>query len=252
MIHKKTVVTIPSLFHITTCISSVFFISSLCYLLILISDQFHTTTSTRTYALILQANSLEMVGLSNPIITTLNVLTLVVSLVAIVFATWLHLNSGATPCARGLQRPVFILGVLLLAVSLVGLVGSWRRISALLWTYLGLLLVFILGMMCFTVFTIVVTNKNVGRALSGKGYNEARLGDYSHWLQKYVVNAENWDEIKSCLVEINFCQNLAQDKGPQFYKNSVAATQVVNYIYTHSTLLHAHLLCCHYERLLLP
>nr|GMD35739.1 tetraspanin-8-like [Ipomoea batatas] len=166
-----------------------------------------------------------MVRLSNPIITTLNILTLLISLVAIAFATWLHLNSGATPCARGLQRPVLVLGASLLAVSLVGLAGSWRRVSALLWAYLALLFVFILGMVCFTMFTIVVTNKSVGKALSGKGYNEARLGDYSHWLQKYVVNAENWDGIKSCLVEIDFCRNLAEDRGPRFYKNSVAATQ---------------------------
>nr|GMD38945.1 tetraspanin-8-like [Ipomoea batatas] len=139
-----------------------------------------------------------MVRLSNPIITTLNVLTLLISLVAIAFRDVAALKLPRHALRQGppeaCPRPRGV---------------APRRVAG--------------G--AGGVVAPVVTNKSVGKALSGKGYNEARLGDYSHWLQKYVVNAENWDGIKSCLVEIDFCRNLAEDRGPRFYKNSVAATQ---------------------------
>nr|GME14883.1 tetraspanin-8-like [Ipomoea batatas] len=140
-----------------------------------------------------------MVRVSNAIIAFLNFLTLIVAVVGIGAAVWIQFNPSATLCQKVLQKPFVILGLSLLVVSLLGLIGSCFRVSFFLWIYLTVMFLIILGVICFLFFTIIITNKRVGTALSGKGYKDARLGDYSHWLQKYVVNAQNWDQIKSCL-----------------------------------------------------
>ncbi|XP_049397320.1 tetraspanin-8-like [Solanum stenotomum] len=160
----------------------------------------------------------KMVRVSNFIIAYLNCVTLLVSLVAIGFSIWLNFNHSATLCQKVLQKPLLILGVCLLVVSILGLVGSLCRVSFVLWIYLFLLFLLIVGLLCFTLFAILVTNKNVSKALSGRGYKEIKSGDYTNWLQKYVVNEENWEEIKSCLVDAKFCQSIPTGKGADFYK----------------------------------
>nr|GLL22053.1 tetraspanin-8-like [Ipomoea trifida] len=47
--------------------------------------------------------------------------------------------------------------------------------------------------------------------------------------KKYVVNAQNWDQIKSCLVDIRLCQHLANGKNADYYKHSLSATQPPTY-----------------------
>nr|XP_016461885.1 PREDICTED: tetraspanin-8-like [Nicotiana tabacum] len=110
-----------------------------------------------------------MVRVSNLIITFLNCVTLAVSLVAIGFSIWLRFEGSATLCQKVFQKPLLILGISLLIVSVLGLIGSCCR---------------------------------------------------SMWF-----NAENWEEIKSCLVDTKYCQRLPTEKGADFYKYSLSATQ---------------------------
>ncbi|CAN4086197.1 unnamed protein product [Withania somnifera] len=166
-----------------------------------------------------------MVRVSNFIITFLNCVTLLISLLAIGFSFWFSFNSSPTLCQKVLQKPLIVLGVCLLVVSVLGLVGSLCRVTFVMWIYLFLLFLLIAGLLCFTLFTILVTNKNVSKALSGRGYKEIKTGDYTNWLQKYVVNEENWEDIKSCLIDTKFCQRLPTGKGVDFYKYSFSATQ---------------------------
>ncbi|XP_019189739.1 PREDICTED: tetraspanin-8-like [Ipomoea nil] len=166
-----------------------------------------------------------MVRVSNAIIGFLNLLTLLLGVVAIGMAVWIQFNPSASLCQKVLQKPFVILGLSLLFVSMFGLIGSCFRISFFLWVYLTVMFFLILGIFCFLLFTIIVTNKGVGNALSGKGYKAARLGDYSHWLQKYVLNAQNWDQIKSCLHDIRLCQSLSTGKSADYYKHSLSPTQ---------------------------
>lgn len=161
-----------------------------------------------------------MARISNGMITGLNVLTLLMAFSAIGFSLWFHVKSES-PCQRVLKTPLLVVGGALLVVSLAGLVGSCCRVSFILWLYLFMLFLLILGLIIFMVFTIMVTNKGVGRALSGKGVGDHRLGDYSRWLQKYVINAENWDEIKSCLVGVQLCQRIEDGKDEDFYKQNL-------------------------------
>lgn len=142
---------------------------------------------------------------SNVIIIILNLITLAAGILAIGFSLWLIIDNGSSPCQKGLQKPVLYVGIALSVVSLLGLLGSCCKNSFILWIYLFLLFLLILVMILFTLFTIIVTNKGFGRALSKRGVNNLRLGDYSKWLQRYVVSGKNWDEIKSCMADTHFC-----------------------------------------------
>ncbi|CAI0394160.1 unnamed protein product [Linum tenue] len=74
---------------------------------------------------------------------------------------------------------------------------------------------------CFTIFAFVVTNKGAGQVLSGRGYKEYKLGDYSNWLQKRVTSGKNWNKIRSCLVDGKVCSKFNEtylsDTVEQFY-----------------------------------
>lgn len=145
-----------------------------------------------------------MVRCSNTLITILNSLTLALSLLLIGHSLWLTIHHD-TLCQRVIQKPLLYLGLALFVVSLLGIIGSCCGVSFLLTLYLIVMFALILGLIAFTLFTLLVTNKGVGKSLSGRGYKEHKLGDYSNWLKKYVVNGNNWDKIKSCLVDVSVC-----------------------------------------------
>ncbi|XP_078443824.1 tetraspanin-8-like [Wolffia australiana] len=145
-----------------------------------------------------------MVRLSNSVIGILNVVALLVSIPVLGGGIWLAARGGGE-CERLLERPAMAVGIFLILLSLAGLVGSCCRVAWLLWVYLLVMFLLIVLVFCFTVFAFVVTNKGAGEVVSGHGYREYRLGDYSHWLQKRVNNAENWVKIRSCLHASNVC-----------------------------------------------
>ncbi|KAF7148086.1 hypothetical protein RHSIM_Rhsim03G0261800 [Rhododendron simsii] len=167
-----------------------------------------------------------MLRLSNNLIGILNFLTFLLSVPILWAGIWLH-RRGITECEKFLDTPLIVLGVFLLLVSLAGLVGACFRNSCLLWIYLVVMFLLILVLFFFTVFAFVVTNKGAGEVLSGKGYKEYRLGDYSHWLQKRVNSTKNWSKIKSCLMDGKVCQSLV-DQGvnttlEQFSKENLSS-----------------------------
>ncbi|KAK3040895.1 hypothetical protein RJ639_027890 [Escallonia herrerae] len=170
-----------------------------------------------------------MVRASNLFIATLNVITLALSFAAIGYSLWYLTHDGASVCQTTLQKPLLIAGSSLLVVSLMGLVGSCCRVNWLLTIYLVVMFLLILAMIGFTIFTFIVTNKGVGRVISGKGFREYRLGDYSGWLQKHAVNGENWEKIRSCLVDVHVCAGLARyQKSEDFYKRRLSSLQCPN------------------------
>ncbi|KAI3766987.1 hypothetical protein L2E82_17068 [Cichorium intybus] len=80
----------------------------------------------------------------------------------------------------------------------------------------------ILGLLAFAIFALVVTNKGIGKAVSGQGFQDYRFGDYSKWLQKHVVNEQNWAKIKSCLSDSGICLSIAQSKNKDdFYRSNL-------------------------------
>lgn len=145
-----------------------------------------------------------MVKFSNSLIGILNLVTLVLSIPILVAGVWLSKQAN-TECERWLERPVIALGVFLLLVSLAGLIGACCRVTWLLWVYLLVMFLLIVLLFAFTIFAFVVTNKGAGEAISGKGYKEYRLGDYSNWLQKRVNSDKTWNRIRSCLQSGKLC-----------------------------------------------
>lgn len=134
---------------------------------------------------------------------------MILSLPIIAFGVWLA-KKGDTECVRFLQWPIIVLGVFVLVLSLSGLIGSWCGNRVLMYSYLFIMFLLILLLFVFTIFAFVVTNSGAGKTVSGKGYKEYRLGDYSNWLQKRVDNPKYWSKIKSCLVDGKVCSDLTK------------------------------------------
>jgi energy-coupling factor transporter transmembrane protein EcfT len=169
-----------------------------------------------------------MFRLSNNLIGILNVLTFILSIPILWAGVWLS-NKGVTECEKFLDKPVIILGVFLMVISLAGLIGACCRVSWLLWTYLLVMFLLIVILFCFTIFAFVVTNKGAGEVVSDRGYKEYRLGDYSNWLQKRVNSTKNWKKIRSCLVDSKVCSTFANKYVDfdvnQFYKQHLSSVQ---------------------------
>ncbi|KAJ7551141.1 hypothetical protein O6H91_06G000600 [Diphasiastrum complanatum] len=146
---------------------------------------------------------------SNQLTGIINFLTLLLSIPIIGAGIWLA-TKHSTDCVRFLQWPVIIIGVFILLVSIAGFVGSCCRVAWLLWVYSLVMFLLIILLFAFTIFAFVVTNPGAGHALSGKGYKEYRLGDYSTWLQSRVDNNNNWRKIMSCLSDAKICQDLSK------------------------------------------
>ncbi|CAN4100351.1 unnamed protein product [Withania somnifera] len=166
-----------------------------------------------------------MVRVSNLLITFVNVVTLMVALMALAIGLWFKAEEGKSLCQKSLNMPLLLFGGSILVLSLMGLIGSCCRASFFLWIYLFVLFLLIVGMICFSIFTILVANKGVAKALSGKGRNDAKFGDWGNWLEKHVVNDKNWGEIKSCMATFKYCQMIPPGKSADFYKYSLSTAQ---------------------------
>ncbi len=169
-----------------------------------------------------------MFRVSNNLVGILNFITFLLSVPILGAGIWLA-KRASTDCEKFLEKPVIALGVFLMVVSLAGLIGACCRVSWLLWVYLLVMFLLIVILFCFTIFAFVVTNKGAGEALSGRGYKEYRLGDYSNWLQKRVNSTKNWRRIKSCLQDGKVCQKFADDRASEtvedFYKEHLSPIQ---------------------------
>ncbi|XP_039162670.1 tetraspanin-11 [Eucalyptus grandis] len=137
-----------------------------------------------------------MVRASNFVVGLLNALVVLVSLAAVGASVYFRVHGSPTSCQKSLQDPLLVAGLALLAVSLMAVVGACFGVNWLLRLYLALMLVLIVALVALAAFLFLVTNKGAGQAVSGRGYREYRLGDYSHWLQNHVASGKRWDEIR--------------------------------------------------------
>ncbi|KAG0473654.1 hypothetical protein HPP92_015511 [Vanilla planifolia] len=169
-----------------------------------------------------------MFHISNSVICVLNLVTLFFSFPLLVVGLWLRSNA-ASDCEQVLAWPILATGLFLMVVSLLGLLGSCCSVSSFLWLYLVVTFLMLVGLFCFSVFAIVVTNRSVGQAVAGKGYMEYRIGDYSNWLQKRVADGATWSRIKSCMVDGGVCGGLHKlllfEGVNDFYLQSLSTTQ---------------------------
>ncbi|WJX67545.1 hypothetical protein P8452_52002 [Trifolium repens] len=143
-----------------------------------------------------------MCRISNKLVGTLNILTLLLSLSALCGSAYIHFHK--TDCLKVLMYPLLFGAIFIFVVSVLGITGSMFRINEALYAYLLATFFVILGFMLFTVFALFVTNGH--QKVSDKGIGEYRVADFSLWLQQYVINDKNWNDIKSCLVGVGLCQ----------------------------------------------
>lgn len=153
-----------------------------------------------------------MFRVSNGVITLVNVLTLVVSLCAVSASLWMYVKAES-PCDRAVRIPLLAVGGALMAVSMVGLLGSCCRVTFFMWLYLITLFLLIVGLTGFTLFAILVTSEGIEQAIKTVGNDE-----YSAWLQNHAINAHNWDSIKSCMTAANICHVIQGDDMPITFK----------------------------------
>ncbi|KAI3978074.1 hypothetical protein MKX01_032451 [Papaver californicum] len=172
-----------------------------------------------------------MCRLSNSIIIIVNILTLIISIPFLTLSISKELHghaSNQTECQKIITVPLLSFSLFLFVLSILGLIGSCCKVSWFLWIYIVVMFLLIVGLFGFTIFVFVVTNKSAGKALSGKGYNDNRLGDYSKWLQQHV-DGENWDKLRNCFVAAKACDKLSKMTHEQmqsdFYKKGLALIQ---------------------------
>lgn len=169
-----------------------------------------------------------MVRFSNAVTGIVNILSAILALLVIGTGIFFYIHQTST-CQQFLQAPLLVTGVILFLVSLIGLLGSCARINVFLYIYLTLVFVFVLGLIGVTIFVFIVTNEGAGRAVSGRGYKEYRLGDYSHWLQNHLARGKIWDDLRTCMVDSNVCQKLASDHAlaADFNKMNLTPIEVI-------------------------
>ncbi|KAK7327652.1 hypothetical protein VNO77_21737 [Canavalia gladiata] len=157
-----------------------------------------------------------MFRISNTFVGILNILTMFLSLAAMGAAAYIHFHgANHSDCQKVLEYPLLFGGVFIFVVSTLGIVGALCRVNASLYLYLFVTFVVIVAFLLFTIFALFVTNKNMGEHVPWVGYS---VGDFSRWLQHYVINDQNWDDIKSCLFEARVCHNLAIDDDSLVFK----------------------------------
>lgn len=148
----------------------------------------------------------KMNKLSNSLIGLLNLLTLLGSIPIIGGALWMARNS--TTCEAFLQRPLLVVGFLVLLISLAGFVGACFDVAWALWLYLFVMLLLIATLLGLTIF-------GIGVASGGGG--EHRVGDYSAWLRNRVNNPQYWITIRSCILGSNTCNQASNSLSPLNY-----------------------------------
>ncbi|KAJ0105665.1 hypothetical protein Patl1_19019 [Pistacia atlantica] len=139
--------------------------------------------------------------LSSFVFIGLNCFSLLLGFVAVSCAAYIQFNGG-TVCQKALEVPLLITGLVLVVVSFLGLIGSFCRANSVMFLYLLMMLFLLVGLIVFSIFVLVVTNKVVVRKVSPN-----RLQDCSQWLENHV-DGRNWEQIKSCLIDAKACNNL--------------------------------------------
>ncbi|XVF54536.1 hypothetical protein PTKIN_Ptkin05aG0188700 [Pterospermum kingtungense] len=149
-----------------------------------------------------------MVRISNTVFNIINVFPFFLGLVAVVASIHFRLH-GDTVCQNSLRNPLLIIGLALFVVSLLAFIGSCcKNANFFLTVYSISMVLIVLALTGLTLFAMVVTNKGMARRISGLGFSEYHVEDYSRWLQDNFVENKNWDRIRGCLSDSHACKAL--------------------------------------------
>ncbi|GJR35214.1 putative tetraspanin/peripherin [Tanacetum coccineum] len=144
-----------------------------------------------------------MTRVSNTLIGFLNLLTLLASIPIIGGGLWMA-KSTAT-CESFLQKPLMIVGFIILLVSLAGFIGACFHVVWALWLYLVVMLFLIMALLAVTVFGFVVIGPGGGVEVPGRNYREYHLQNYSPWLRKRIEKDDYWMTVRNCILGSKTC-----------------------------------------------
>ncbi|KAD5961953.1 hypothetical protein E3N88_13426 [Mikania micrantha] len=147
-----------------------------------------------------------MSRVSNTLIGFLNLLTLLASIPIIGGGLWM--SKSTTTCESFLQRPLMVVGFVILLVSLAGFIGACFHVVWALWVYLVVMLLLIVALLAVTIFGFVVVGPGGGVEVPGRAYKEYHLQNYSPWLKKRIENPNYWMSVRSCILGSNTCSNI--------------------------------------------
>lgn len=163
---------------------------------------------------------------SNCFITLLNFITLIAAALLILLSLSLGNKANTSTCQQVIQKPMMIVGIVLLVISLMGIVGAACHVSFLLWIYLFLLFMVIIGMIIYSTFNIFFTLSHIDEKNHQKGEWEETFEQYSNWMKKNVPDEHHWDKIKSCMIDAKICKYIPSDRTEEYYRNKLPKIQV--------------------------
>lgn len=168
-------------------------------------------------------------GLSNNITAALNFISLVASIPIIASGIWLA-SKQDNECIHNFRWPIFIIGTLILVVSLFGFLGAYFNKQGLLAFYLSCMALLIALLLFILIFAFMVTRSDGSYGVPGRAFKEYRLDGFSSWLRYHVTNHRSWQKISTCLAESNMCIKLTNDfiTSHQFFNSPISPLQVIN------------------------
>ncbi|KAI3727606.1 hypothetical protein L6452_16224 [Arctium lappa] len=147
-------------------------------------------------------------GTSTFVIRWVNFLTMLVAAAVIGYGVWM--SSHHDGCRKSLTLPVMGLGSVIFLISVIGFLGALKNNSILLWMYLIMLCLVLVGILIFTVLVFMVTNNGSGHTVAGLRYKEYQLQDYGSWFVKKLNNTRNWKHLQSCFLKIEACSSMSK------------------------------------------
>lgn len=143
------------------------------------------------------------VGHSASFVKWINVLAVLLSLALIALGIWLATRPG--DCEKYATVPVFLIGAFFLLVSVLGLFGAWFLLVPILYTYLVLTFVVLVGFLVLSIFIFVVTSQGGGYTVAGQTFKEYRLSAYSDYVQHRLNKVSNWNHLKAVIAASDNC-----------------------------------------------
>ncbi|XP_009349098.1 tetraspanin-8-like [Pyrus x bretschneideri] len=150
-------------------------------------------------------------NLANNLLGLLNILTFLISVPIVIVGVQLYRVNAAGQCLEVFRLPVLVLGVLIMVMSIVGIISACCRISCLLWIYLLVMLLLLIGLMSiYAISFFIIWKSGGGTRVPGTELKEYKLSGYAEWLQN-TVQGKGWDSLKNCLVVSQACNYMPKN-----------------------------------------
>ncbi|XAR53428.1 hypothetical protein NMG60_11021975 [Bertholletia excelsa] len=146
-------------------------------------------------------------GVSNNVIAALNFIALLCSIPIIASGVWLA-SRAENACVHWLRWPVVFAGAAVLLVALAGFVGAYWNKHGLLALYLFSMAALISTLLVLLILSFIVFRPDGAVVVPSRAYREYRLDGFSEWLRDHVTGPDNWDNIRACLADSDFCAKL--------------------------------------------